>query len=278
MQSNMKGDLFSLLELMNKPLAQLDHFRGAHLERLFRSKISKSQATGKDGVRINRFEEVLTAEAALIERKISEGTYRFTSFKERLILRGADRSPRQISIPTVRDRLTLRALCQVLHTHKKETIGATPHALVRAVAEAIRDGDQSDKAFVRIDVRDFFPSISHKILRRELSYFGFADEICDLCMRAIATPTGSSTEISAKGVPQGLSISGALAALYMLRFDKRRRSENINYFRYVDDILVICRKSQSDDLLKRIGRTLRNRGLIIQAIVYLTKQTVIPIC
>ena len=259
----MKGDLFSLLELMNKPLAQLDHFRGAHLERLFRSKISKSQATGKDGVRINRFEEVLTAEAALIERKISEGTYRFTSFKERLILRGADRSPRQISIPTVRDRLTLRALCQVLHTHKKETIGATPHALVRAVAEAIRDGDQSDKAFVRIDVRDFFPSISHKILRRELSYFGFADEICDLCMRAIATPTGSSTEISAKGVPQGLSISGALAALYMLRFDKRRRSENINYFRYVDDILVICRKSQSDDLLKRIGRTLRNRGLII---------------
>ena len=263
MEAKLEGGLLSLLDLSNKPLAQLDHFKGAHLENLFRSKISKSQATGKDGVRINRFEEVLTAEAALIERKVFDGTYRFTSFKERLILRGVDRLPRQISIPTVRDRLTLRALCQVLHAHKKETIGATPHALVRAVAEVIQIGDQSDKAFVRIDVKDFFPSISHKILRRELNHFGFSDEICDLCMRAVATPTGSLTELSKIGVPQGLSISGALAALYMLRFDRLRLNENITCFRYVDDILLICSKWQADDLLKKIGRTLSSRGLII---------------
>jgi retron-type reverse transcriptase len=257
------GDLFSLLGLVNQPLSQLDHFKAPHLEGLFRSKISKSQATGKDGIRINRFAEILVAEATLIARKVEAGTYRFTSFKERLILRGADRPPRQISIPTVRDRLTLRALCQVLHTHKAETIGSTPHSLVRAVAEAIRSGDQTNRAFVRIDVKDFFPSISHQILRRELSHFGFADEVCDLCMRAISTPTGSALELPSKGVPQGLSISGALAALYMLRFDNRRRREKIQYFRYVDDILLICLKSDADNLLKRIGRTLRSRGLII---------------
>lgn len=256
-------DLFSLLDLENKPLAQLDHFAAPHLEELFRSKIAKSQATGKDGIRINRFAELLVAEAVLIARKVAEGTYRFTSFKERLILRGADRPPRQISIPTVRDRLTLRALCQVLHAHKTETIGAPPHALVKAVAEEIRSGDQNNKMFVRIDVKDFFPSISHQILHRELSHFGFAEEICKLCMRAISTPTGGVTELSSKGIPQGLSISGALAALYMLRFDARRRHENIAYFRYVDDILLICLKCDADDLYKRLGRTLRSRGLII---------------
>lgn len=259
----MELDLLSLIDALTAPLSQEDHFKARYLEELFRSKIAKSQATGKDGVRIGKFQESLAEEAAFIERKVAESTYKFTTFKERLILRGADREPRQISIPTVRDRLTLRALCQVLHIHAPGTIGSTPHGLVDRVVKAIRSEDQSLNSFVRVDVRNFFPSVSHPILAREIRHFSFNDTVQELCMRAVATPTGGANSPNERGVPQGLSISGALSALYMLRFDGIQLKKYSNYFRYVDDILLICSSLRADDNLKAIGRALSSRGLII---------------
>lgn len=259
----MTGDLLAWIEALDKPLSQSDHFKAPHLEELFVSKIARSQATGKDGVRVTRFQNILSKEAALIEKKVAAGTYAFTTFKERLIFRGATRFPRQISIPTVRDRLTLRAVCQVLHSHKKSTIGTAPHALVKDISQAIRDGDQTSRSFVRIDVRDFFPSLSHSLLRRELRHFEFDEIVEQLCMSAVSTPTGQDTNSPARGVPQGLSISGALASLYMLRFDSLRKAGVDKYFRYVDDILLICDAKVSDEVLKMVARALRSRGLII---------------
>ena len=63
----------------------------------------------------------------------------------------------------------------------------------------------------------------------------------------------------------------------MLRFDKRRLTENITYFRYVDDILLICSKWQADDLLKKIGRTLSSRGLIIHKKGVVGKTEISPV-
>lgn len=252
-----------LFDLPIAPMAQEDYLKAVALKSTFRTKIAKSQATGKDGVRINRFEERLDEEAALIERKFKAGTYSFTTFKERLILRGSDRVPRQISIPTVRDRLTLRAICQVMHTHQPDSVGPSPHSLIRGVVKVIRPEDQSTRSFVRIDVRDFFPSLSHTILARELQHFGIEKIIADLTMSAVATPTGNRDVAPLKGIPQGLSISGALSSLYMLRFDRKRKSENISYFHYVDDILLVCETSQADELLKKLSRSLRARGLVI---------------
>lgn len=258
----MTNDLLALIEPLYEPLMQSDHFKAEHLTELFVSKIARSQATGKDGVRVGRFQDILSSEVKLIEQKVISGNYNFTTFKERLIFRGATRLPRQISIPTVRDRLTLRAVCQALHSHKKATIGSAPHSLVKSIARAIRNGeDQSSRSFIRIDVKDFFPSISHAILRKELKYFGFQGIIENLCMAAVSTPTGQSDTIINRGVPQGLSVSGALAALYMLRFDQLRKTGVSHYFRYVDDILMICETRIADDILKMVARALSSRGL-----------------
>lgn len=207
--------------------------------------------------------EILEDETKLIERRISNGEYNFTNYKERLILRGAHREPRQISIPTVRDRLCLRALCQVLHTFVPDTRGASPHTLVTKVVKSIRNGDQSAKSFVRVDVKNFFPSISHTILHRELTHFNLESMIQDLSIRAVSGRTGSADSANKRGIPQGLSVSGALAALYMLRFDALQINKNSNYVRYVDDILLICDTNKAEDVLKSIGRALKSRGLII---------------
>lgn len=268
----------SFLQLMSfGPLSQDDYFRATHLSKVFRTKIAKSQATGKDGVRIDTFTEVLEAEAALIEKKIANSTYTFTRFKERLILRGHDRAPRQISIPTVRDRLTLRTICQVLHTFVPSTRGTAPHTLVKQVVEAVRTGDVNSRSFVRLDVRDFFPNISHAILKRELSHFALSPKISSLCLDAVRTSTGSSIKQNGRGVPQGLSISNALSAIFMLRFDAIRSKKYLNYIRYVDDILLIVDTSEADNTLREVSRALSSRGLKAHKIGVAGKTEISPV-
>ncbi|MCP3728854.1 reverse transcriptase domain-containing protein [Sphingomonas sp. MG17] len=254
-------NLIDLLEHIQVLREQDQYYNEHYLRDLFRSKIAKSHATGKDGVRIGAFETRLIEETRLIQRKVAAETYSFTHFKERLIPRGAKRLPRQISIPTVRDRLTLRATCQLLHEHVPGTRGKTPHALIKAIVEKIRDGDQSDNVFLRLDVRDFFPSVSHKLMQRELRRVGVTPSVQRLCMDALENPTGAENELQSRGIPQGLSISGALAALYMQRFDEQQSTPQHPYFRYVDDILFICPAKVADELLKSVSRKLSARGL-----------------
>lgn len=259
----MQEDFFAILAAAGKPLGQDAHFSAPHLQELFQSKIARSQATGMDGVRVRSFQATMEGEASLIEKRFLSRSYRFTTYKERLILRGPDRAPRQISIPTVRDRLALRALCQVLHTFVPETRGTSPHSMVKDVVQVIRAGDQDSKVFLRIDVKDFFPSITHPILNRELRSFDLSGNVRELCMAAVKTPTGNKTARADRGVPQGLSVSGALAALYMLKFDESQRSKGRSYFRYVDDILFICERNEADDLLQEVSRKLKARGLLV---------------
>ena len=237
-----------------------DHFRQTHMRQLYHEKIARSRATGKDGIRVNVFEETLTENLTVIERKIEAETYTFTTFKERLLLKGPNKSPRQICIPTVRDRLVLRVICQILHQKIPQSIGYSPHALIDRVANQLRANEEK-RAFVRIDVRDFFPSIRHDLLKNELKRFGIDDVTLKLCMKAMSTKAGSEEEARSIGIPQGLSVSGALACIYMLRFDDRQASRFASYFRYVDDILMIINIDEAPTALRSIKRALAHLGL-----------------
>lgn len=254
------AETLPLFEEISFPTKEEEYFLASHLRTLFFLRIARSQATGKDGVRIHRFSERLMEETAIIERKVLNQTYRFTTFKERLLLRGAQREPRQISIPTVRDRLTLRAVCEALHAKEPASSGSSPHAVVDRVVEVIRNGEPQ-RSFVRVDVKNFFPSVTHLGLERALKRARIAPSVRHLCLNAVRTPTGAATEPNARGIPQGLSISNALAAIYMVRFDARQSARFNHFFRYVDDILCISSTVDAEEDLKRIEKSLNSMGL-----------------
>lgn len=263
MQQLVEVDLsfFDLLNLPDPPLPA-ERFQSDHLRKLFSDKIARSRATGKDGIRVSSFEEDIDAQIAIIERKIASGSYQFTSYKERLILKGAGKPPRQICIPTVRDRLVLRAICQILHTSVPKSVDFSPHTVVDSVAKKLRSKTTA-RSFIRIDVKEFFPSIRHELLDAELGRFGIDPLTRSLVMRAVGTRIGDAETVSKQGVPQGLSISGALACLYMLRFDERQQKKFIDYFRYVDDILIISDSEAAENALDSAKRALSRLGLTI---------------
>jgi len=256
--------------------SQIDYFRVEALREIFKSKISLSQASGKDGIRGNRFKVILENEVEVIERKILKDAYDFTTYKERLISRGSDRSPRQISIPTIRDRLVIRSICELIHSNIKGATGATPHVLVSEIARRVRESCDSS-CFIRIDVRDFYPSIKHDRLERELRYSGLDEFVVKLCMKAVQTPTGSKEKSCTRGIPQGLSVSNALAQIYMHRFDEKQSKYDGLYYRYVDDILCIAPEDQANDVMERIARSLNRRGLSVHRLGIKGKTEIKPI-
>lgn len=89
-------------------------FARKSLLRVYAEKIKNSGAIGLDRTRPAKLDAKLNGELELIIQKVHQGKYRFTAYKEKLILKGATSLPRQISIPTARDRIVLRALCECL--------------------------------------------------------------------------------------------------------------------------------------------------------------------
>jgi hypothetical protein len=66
------------------------------------------------------------------------------------------------------------------------------------------------------------------------------------------------------GIPQGLSISNVLAAIYLLNVDKALLTNtNIAYHRYVDDIFVLCDYNSIHEITADIIKKFRCLGLKI---------------
>lgn len=213
------------------------------LNNIYEKNIAITSAIGVDRLNRTTFENRLSEEIELISRKAKAGTYIFSQYKEKLISKGAEKKPRVISIPTFRDRIALRALCNVLRTtYADELDTKLPQHTIEELRSELKKGIFTH--FIKLDVTNFYPSIDHEILRDALRKKIRKSQIRRLIDSAIQTPTvaypDKSKGKSSKGVPQGLSISNVLAEIYLSKFDQWSKNlPSIAYFRYVDDILIL---------------------------------------
>jgi RNA-directed DNA polymerase len=238
----------------------LDGFNPAWLKTVYQSYVARSRAVGKDGIRHHAFERMLDAECELIATKVNDGTYRLTNYREKLIARGAKRPPRQISVPTIRDRLALRGALEFLKTHFPVAQPRPPHVFIKDIKAHLKVA-REHSSFLRMDIKDFYPSLRHDLLQTALEQSDIPTSIIRLIIRAVATRTGQADQPAPTvGVPQGLSISNALAAIYMIEFDKIA-DDSLFYRRYVDDILVIAESEKINSVYKSLWTGLESVGL-----------------
>lgn len=238
----------------------LNGFNAAWLKTVYLSRVARSRAVGKDGIRAHAFEKILDEECELIAAKINDGTYRLTNYREKLIARGSQRPPRQISIPTIRDRLALRGALEFLKAHFPTAQPKPPHIFIKDIKAHLKVA-RAHSSFLRMDIKDFYPSLRHDLLNQRLQKSDIPDSVVNFVSKAVSTKTGSVDQPSPHiGVPQGLSISNALAAIYMIDFDKIADG-SIFYRRYVDDILVIAESEKINSAYEALWLGLKNIGL-----------------
>lgn len=237
-------------------------FTPEYLRTLFEDKVGLSSAVGRDGIRKGVFADNLEEEIRLILSKVEAQTYQFTGYREKLISKGPDNLPRQVSIPTVRDRLTLRAVCDLVSAVFEDCRPHPPHEYIKTIKNLAAELGSND-SFLRMDIKSYYPSINQDILLRRIRRRIRKPQVISLIDSAIKTPTGKRNipeNQSLSGLPQGLSISNILSAVYLAHLDEKYKRRT-HYFRYVDDILVLCKSSEVhqiyEDLRADIRRTAR---------------------
>ena len=234
-------------------------FNQEHLEKVFSSKFKNSTSTGIDWITTEKFERNLSQEIDLILHKCASSSYHFTRYKEMLISKGAGKCPRCISIPTVRDKLTLSALNEVLTAvYGTDAITPMPQVIIRQITDALKLSEYD--TFIKTDIETFYASINHELLISQIRKKIRKGQICDLITKSIRTATvkpnaSIKTEARMSGIPEGLSISNILANVYLQPIDEKYQLlEGCRYWRYVDDILILVPASQANDIRRAIEK------------------------
>ena len=232
----------------------------ANFAELFALHIDEKASVGRDGVRVEAFKVRIDAEIDVSIRKILNGTYEFTSYKEKLISKGAESRPRQISIPTVRDKLVLKFLSELLAKIYPDHISRPPHQFIKKIHEVSAISSENTR-YLRLDIESYYPSINHSILMRIIRRTIRQKSLLRLIENAIKTPTGKKKILQNEnrvGIPQGLSISNILSSIYLHDIDVEcRKISGVHYYRFVDDILLVGPEAQITILSKTLPAKMR---------------------
>jgi retron-type reverse transcriptase len=226
------------------------------------------QAVGIDGTSKEVFDKNINTEIDIIIRKVSNETYDFSYYKQKLLVKSTDKT-REISIPTLRDKLLLKYLSIYLVNtffNNKSLIN------IASMIKDIKKYKCDYKYFVKTDVKTFFSTIDHKILFEKLAKKIKDQSTLNLIKKAI-TQTTVNIKSSSKerikynnfvGVPEGLSISGLLADIYLQDLDsKYQNNKNIKYFRFLDDILILSNHKNIYSFTKHLIKNFEKLKLCI---------------
>lgn len=244
------------------------YFTEDYLKQIFVDHVIYSSASGIDNLDQYAFRSMRDEQVEILSRKVIAGTYNCSKYKLKLISKGRGKVPREISIPTIRDRIALRALCDFLSELYKSTIDFNlPQNIAKKVKVDVSSGVYD--GYIKLDVSNFYPSIKHaELLKRLKRKIRHNSEIINFISSAITTPTVSHSKSNDKladvGVPQGLAISNILAAIYLINIDKFLNSyPNIKYYRYVDDVLIFCEYAKAESIAKEVIQRFLKIGLEI---------------
>ena len=225
-----------------------DFFTAEHLKEFFNSHLRYKKGGGIDGLSPNKFLQLYESKFDIISNKCLNGTYKFSCYREKLVIKGAKQNPRVLSIPSMRDRLVLGILNEYLQKvySEKGYQQNLPNMEIKILKEFLSTYPSKKRIrFLKTDFHNYYGTINRRVLLNKLGN-DVDKQMLSLIRAAIESPTIPKGENSKNanfkrfGIPQGLSISNILAYVYLKDFDDNIGKEFADvYIRYVDDILFI---------------------------------------
>ena len=200
-----------------------------------------------------------------LNHAVRSGTSTFAPYQQILKSKGANKSPREIALPIVRDRVLLRAMSNFLREMEPASSVELAQSKIARVIGALEEGRYTH--YLKLDVINFYPNIDHDWLRAVLLRSVKQKDLVSIYMSAVEAETiaPNSSRKGTKnsvGVPQGLAVSNGLAELAMHHVDHvLMKRPDVAYFRYVDDILILTTGDISGELWPSVKRALSLAGL-----------------
>jgi len=119
--------------------------------------------------------------------------------------------------------------------------------------------DNPNQIAVVLDLKKFYPSIDKE--KSKERFFNQLDKANNSKIFKLSEKiTISILEQSKQGVPIGVNINHLIAQTYLTEFDELLNEKFPNkYFRYVDDIIIICDQSEEQDVKKYVESVLPSK-------------------
>jgi RNA-directed DNA polymerase len=218
------------------------------LQEAYRLAKSNDGAPGMDGVTFEAIEaQGVEGFLEQLREELVERRYRPQRLRKVEIPKEGGKM-RQLSIPSIRDRVVQGALKLILEPifeadFQPGSYGYRPkksaHTAIRRVAEAIVEG----KTYViDLDLRSYFDTVRHHILLEKVAR-RVNDEAVLWLLRLLLNASGK------QGVPQGGVISPLLSNLYLTEVDRmlerakavtrQERWTAVEYARFADDLVIL---------------------------------------
>src|SRR6185437_12038140 len=256
------------------------------LEATFKAHFSISPGKGVDRINGFQFAAGRMADLTHASRKCLDGTFRFSPYLEVLKPKGRDSKPRLVSIPTVRDRVVLHQIKELLAKAFPECVPRNiAGSIIREIAADLPTRDAQTTFAAGCDIKKFYDTLHRDRLMKHISSRITDPRPLKLIERSILTPTVPSstrrTEYAKhserEGVPQGLATSNIMAAIYVSEIDQGMKTLPVRYFRYVDDVLIYGDEEAVQKAQKSFVSRAQRRGLSVHKVgggkSYLTRLT-----
>jgi RNA-directed DNA polymerase len=223
-------------------------------------------ARGKrDRPSVARFEFHLEQELLALQAQLAAGAYQpgaFFTFEIR------DPKRRSICAAPFRDRVVHHAVCGVLEPLFErrlifDTYACRPGKGTHAAIARAQDFARRYHYFLKCDVRKFFASVDHALLRTLLARMFKDQPLLDLLGRIIAhSPHGSEP---GRGLPIGNLTSQHFANLYLGELDHHlKEGKRVKgYLRYMDDLLLCADEKPTLHLLHAEIRRFLHEHLLL---------------
>lgn len=248
-----------------------DFFNPAYFTQFYNEHLKSKKGGGRDGLTPKSFWKRYQLELDDIAICCLNGTYKFSPYRESLVLKGKNKKPRVLSVPSMRDRLVLGVLNKYLQAVFPDAVShEVPNQCINEVSQFMAEHASKPLWYFKTDIKGFFDELDLDLLYSKLST-KLDDYILLLVKNAINTVTIADGDSSKgfrylnrkKGIPQGLAISNILAGIYMQEFDQAFNCSNTPvalYKRYVDDIFILNDFELTEDFVDQFNVELILKG------------------
>ena len=230
-------------------------------------------AAGVDRQTVTMFEQDVDANLQRLAQELRAGSYRPQAVRRQWIAKpGKKHEQRPLGIPTVRDRVVQRALCQVLEPiferdFADHSYGFRPGRgckdALRRVVELLRAGYTY---VVDADLKSYFDTIPHVALMDEVKRKiadGRVLEVIEAYLKN-SVMDGLERWVPEGGTPQGAVLSPLLSNIYLNPLDHLMRQHGYEMVRYADDFILLCRsEADAQRALEQVQHWTAQAGLTL---------------
>ncbi len=264
-----------------EPLTLLHHYIDEAWLRVAFHELHKESAPGVDAQTVREYEPDLENKLKSLLDRAKSGTYKAPPVRRVEIPKPGSKETRPIGIPTTEDKILQKAVQMVLEPVYEQEFyefsfgfrtGKSQHQGLEYLWKKIMDNNI--QWVIDLDIRKFFDTVKHEVLRQLLSIRvrdGVITRLIGKWLRAGVLKDGS-IEYLDEGTPQGGVISPLLSNIYLheaidkwyaeqVRIELKGRSFMI---RYADDaILGFENKEEAEKVLMALKKRLEEYGLTL---------------